>query len=74
MIMSAPPSSVSAPVQADETLVGVSLWQDALRRLRKNRMAMAGGYITIILTLVAFVGPFVISATWGYDYDLQNLN
>jgi oligopeptide transport system permease protein len=61
-------------VPTDETLVGVSLWQDALRRLRKNRMAMVGGYITVVLTLVSFIGPFLIRATWGYDYDLQNLS
>ncbi|HET6332831.1 MAG TPA: ABC transporter permease [Polyangiales bacterium] len=68
------PTSVPAAAHTDETLVGVSLWKDALRRLRKNRMAMAGGYITVTLTLVSFLGPFLIRATWGYDYDLQNLN
>ena len=57
----------------DDTLVGVSLWQDALRRLRRNRMAMAGGYTTVLLTFAAFVGPLLIRATWGYDYDAQNL-
>jgi oligopeptide transport system permease protein len=67
------PASLSAPVATDETLVGVSLWQDAWRRLRKNRMAMAGGYVTVFLTVAAFLGPFIIRATWGYDYDLQNL-
>ena len=64
--------SLSVPAN-DETLVGVSLWQDAWRRLRRNRMAMAGGYVTVLLTIAAFLGPFVIRATWGYDYDLQNL-
>lgn len=67
------PASVSAPASVDDTLAGVSLWQDALRRLRKNRMAMAGGYITLFLAVAAFLGPVLIRATWGYDYDLQNL-
>ena len=74
--MSAPatnPSSASAPARPDDALVGVSLWQDALRRLRKNRMAMAGGYVTVFLTLAAFLGPLVIRVTWGYDYDAQDL-
>jgi oligopeptide transport system permease protein len=66
------PASLSASA-TDETLVGVSLWQDAWRRLRRNRMAMAGGYVTVVLTIAAFLGPFLIRATWGYDYDLQNL-
>jgi oligopeptide transport system permease protein len=68
------PASLSAPPSVDDTLAGVSLWQDALRRLRKNRMAMAGGYITLFLALASFLGPLVIRLTWGYDYDLQNLS
>ena len=71
--MSASPTTPAALTSTDETLVGVSLWQDALRRLRKNRMAMAGGYVTVFLTLAAFLGPFLIRATWGYDYESQNL-
>jgi oligopeptide transport system permease protein len=66
--------AVPAPAQVDETLAGVSLWQDALRRLRKNRMAMAGGYVTLFLAVASFLGPFLIRATWGYDYDLQDLS
>lgn len=72
--MTATPASVTTSAATDETLVGVSLWQDAWRRLRRNRMAMAGGYVTLFLTLAAFVGPAIIRATWGYDYDLQNLS
>ena len=71
--MSATPTTPTALSATDETLVGVSLWQDALRRLRKNRMAMTGGYVTLALTLAAFLGPLVIRATWGYDYEAQNL-
>ncbi|HKP55490.1 MAG TPA: ABC transporter permease [Polyangiales bacterium] len=71
--MSATPTTPAALTNTDETLVGVSLWQDALRRLRKNRMAMAGGCVTVFLTVVAFLGPVVIRATWGYDYEAQNL-
>lgn len=58
---------------ADEVSAGVSLWQDALRRLRKNRMAMAGAIVTFGLTLAAFVGPLIVQLTWGYDYEAQNL-
>ena len=62
----ADPSLLAAPGQ---DLAGVSLWQDAWRRLRRNRMAMAGGAVTMLLTAAAFVGPLVIGATWGYDYE-----
>ncbi|OLC34416.1 MAG: peptide ABC transporter permease [Candidatus Rokubacteria bacterium 13_1_40CM_4_69_5] len=32
---------------------GTSLWQDALRRLRRNRLAMAGAVVVVLLCLVA---------------------
>jgi oligopeptide transport system permease protein len=39
-------AAVSAPT-------GTSLWQDGLRRLRRNRLAMAGGVVIALLGLVA---------------------
>ena len=58
----------------EPTLVpGTSLWQQARKRLRKNRMAMVGGAVTLILTAGCFIGPLLIAATWGYDYESQNL-
>src|SRR6267143_2207362 len=32
---------------------GTSLWRDGVRRLRRNRLAMAGGAVIILLVLVA---------------------
>src|SRR5437763_6550033 len=32
---------------------GTSLWRDAFRRLRRNRLAMAGGVVIVLLCLVA---------------------
>ena len=66
-------SQAALTARADEVSAGVSLWQDALRRLRRNRMAMAGAIVTLGLTLAAFVGPALIQLTWGYDYETQNL-
>jgi len=61
-------------VAADDLIVGTSLWQDAWRRLRKNRMAVAGGVFVVSLTLACIAGPWLISATWGYGYETQDLN
>lgn len=36
-------------------------------------MAVIGGCVTLTLTLLCFVGPLLVSATWGYDYSQQNL-
>jgi oligopeptide transport system permease protein len=52
---------------------GTSLWRDAYRRLRRNRMAMASGALTAALIVACFLGPVVISLTWGYGYATQNL-
>ncbi|GIJ21919.1 ABC transporter permease [Micromonospora lutea] len=39
---------------------GVSLWQDAFRRLRRNPAAIVGAIILIVFVLVALVGPFFV--------------
>jgi oligopeptide transport system permease protein len=57
----------------DDLLVGTSLWRDAFRRLKKNRMAMAGLLVTLALTLFSFAGPVLMKQLWGYDYETQNL-
>lgn len=48
-----------------------SLWRDALERLLKNRLAILGGIIVILLVLLAIIGPFI--TPYGYaetDTDL----
>lgn len=57
-----------------QLVVGTSLWMDAYKRLRKNRMAVAGGGVTIFLTIACFVGPVVLGSVWGYSYDGQDLS
>jgi oligopeptide transport system permease protein len=54
-----------------ERIVRPSLnyWQDAWRRLKKNRLAMAGLIILVALIVLAIIVPFVSS----YDYQTQNL-
>jgi peptide/nickel transport system permease protein len=39
---------------------GVSLWQEAFRRLRRNPAAIVGAVILAIFVLVAVVGPFFV--------------
>lgn len=61
------------PLAAGDLIAGTSLWLDAWRRLRKNRMAAAGGVVVALLTLSCIAGPWIITATWGYGYETQNL-
>lgn len=49
---------------------GTSLTQDAFRRLRKNKMAMAGLSILVCMVVVALLTPLIAP----YEYDAQNLD
>ena len=52
-----------------EVIRGTSLWRDAWRRLLKNRLAVFGLVIVIIITFASVIGPAVIKATLGITPD-----
>jgi oligopeptide transport system permease protein len=54
-----------------ESIVRPSLnyWQDAWRRLKRNKLAMVGLIVLTILTIIAIIAPLVSS----YDYSTQHL-
>jgi len=70
-----PERSPSEPAagQATDLVVGTSLWADAWKRLRRNRMAVASGGLILLLAVACLVGPPLIAATWGYDEQTQDL-
>ena len=47
-----------------------SLWQDAIRRLIKNRAAMIGGITILVLIILAIFAPWIAP----YSYSYQNLD
>ncbi len=47
----------------------MTYWQDVWRRLKQNKVAMAGMVAVIIITLLAIIGPMLSP----YDYYSQNL-
>ena len=49
-----------------------SLWSDAWRRLKKNRMAVVCGGIFLAVLLFSFLGP-VILGFWGVDPIAQDM-
>ncbi|KAA1189599.1 ABC transporter permease [Pseudohalioglobus sediminis] len=49
---------------------GSSLWHDAWLRLRKNRLALAGGIILVAFSIIALLTPWIAP----YAYDAQNLD
>ena len=50
-------------------VVGTSLWKDAWRRLRKNRLAIFGMIVVSIVIVASLVGPPIIRSLTGYTYD-----
>ena len=51
---------------AREVVVGRSLWSDAWRRLRKNKMAVACGVVFGFVALACFLGP-TVAGWFGLD-------
>jgi len=47
-----------------------SLWSDAIYRLSRNRAAMLGGFILIMLIILAVLAPWIAP----YSYSYQDLN
>ncbi len=45
-----------------------SLWGDAWKRLRKNKLALVGGFFVLLLLFVAIFGPYLTP----YDYRNQD--
>ena len=52
-----------------EVLAGTSLWTDAWRRLRRNRLAVAGMVVVSVIAAASIVGPPIIEAVFGHTYD-----
>ena len=52
-----------------EFVRGTSLWRDAWRRLLKNKLAVFGLVVVIVITVASITGPFIIKATLGISPD-----
>ena len=61
------PTRADAP---DTVEKGESLWVGAWHRLRKNKMALAGGVFILLLAGLSFVGPFFLEG----DYYTNTLS
>lgn len=61
--------TASALTDITDAEQGISLWQDAWRRLRRNRMAVLGLAVLVFFILVALLTPWIAP----YGYAQQNL-
>lgn len=57
---------MNAPVQ------GSSLWQDAWRRLKRNRVALVSGVVVLAIGVFCVLGPLV-AGLFGLDYASQDI-
>ncbi|HEX5888392.1 MAG TPA: ABC transporter permease [Pyrinomonadaceae bacterium] len=55
--------------EAGEFVKGTSLWRDAWRRLLKNKLAVFGLVVVILITLASITGPTIIKRTFGFTPD-----
>ncbi len=62
------PSAVAGAVPAAERARPTSLWRDAFRRLLRNRLAVAGGGVVILLCLIAIFADVLAP----YSYTKTN--
>ena len=53
----------------EEAEAGHSLWRDAWHRLQKNKMAVAGFFVLLVIGLLALCAPLLTP----YSYEQQNL-
>lgn len=63
------PTSLPAATAAIELEAGHSPWSDAWRRLRKNRLAVAGAVVLLVLGVLCAFGPL-----FAQSYQEQNLD
>ena len=62
---------VGVDEQASENLVrpSISYWQDAFRRLKKNKVAMASLILLLIIVVMCIFAPYI----YPHPYDEQNI-
>lgn len=53
----------------NETVKGTSLWKDAWKRLKKNKLSVFGLYTVVAIALLVFLGPIILSSGFGVTPD-----
>ena len=64
-----PEPEIQTELGHDEFIKGTSLWRDAWRRLLKNKLAVFGLVVVILITLASITGPTIIKRTFGFTPD-----
>ncbi|MCE5286015.1 MAG: ABC transporter permease [Pelosinus sp.] len=67
------PIDASLDTSYDFSRPSTSYWQDVWRRLKKNKLALAGLFIIILVAIIAILGPFFTAYSYS-DQDLKIAN
>ncbi len=70
MVSLSPKDLPSAALLPAHLEAGTSLWRDAWHRLARNRLAVAGGLVLVVLAVACVVGPWLSP----YGYEETNLD
>ena len=63
------PEFVTSKFMQEEIVKGTSLWKDAWKRLLKNKLAVFGLIIVILMGIICFLGPYLWEAISGNTPD-----
>lgn len=55
--------------ESSKIVKGTSLWRDAWKRLRRNRLALVGLMFLIFMIVSVILGPVILEIATGYTYD-----
>jgi oligopeptide transport system permease protein len=67
------PESNVQTIRRIEAEPGASFWRDAWRRLRKNKLALFGLAVVVVLSALCFLEPLLCRYVIGYTYEQQDL-
>jgi len=70
--MTASSSTAPSPVSVNLARKGDSLWAEALRRLLRNRAAVIGGTIILIIVLVSILAPIIAVKSYEVQIPVDN--
>ncbi len=56
-------------MEQQEIIKGTSLWQDAWKRLLRNKLAVFGMIVLAVMLVAVIIGPSIIYWTTGFTYD-----
>jgi len=65
-------STAPSPVSVNLARKGDSLWAEALRRLLRNRAAVIGGTIILIIVLVSILAPIIAVKSYEVQIPVDN--